>query len=343
MSSTSTILVCGPSEGKVAVAAAICNYSRLVQRRRDGEGSDVCLPLPASGAPVLGGAFVEHSMELSTKYYVAALKIWPQCDAAAAATCVAAAAAGDEECGGLLTSEGLLLVFDGDAEASFVAACAAWTGFVDASEVALRLCVALQPSSFESGEDQRAKRIEWCLDHGFEYVEVDSARPTAGYDDREKDGMPRVMEALESNLWQSAERKPPAPRVPEPPSAANPPPPAPLVEPGPSPSDASAEDATPGPPPPPPEATLGARPGASDGSAEQQIVRELLATVDAQEPEGSPLPGDVDLERLIGEVSQLRGVAGSLPDEVRREKAAAMAMRLLGALELDDDDSEQDD
>ena len=68
MSSTSTILVCGPSEGKVAVAAAICNYSRLVQRRRDGEGSDVCLPLPASGAPVLGGAFVEHSMELHSAW-----------------------------------------------------------------------------------------------------------------------------------------------------------------------------------------------------------------------------------------------------------------------------------
>ena len=94
---------------------------------------------------------------------------------------------------------------------------------------------------------------------------------------------------------------------------------------------------------PPPEATVAARPGASDGSAEQQIVRELLATVDAQEPEGSPLPGDVDLERLIGEVSQLRGVAGSLPDEVRREKAAAMAMRLLGALDLDDDSEPEED
>jgi hypothetical protein len=65
---------------------------------------------------------------------------------------------------------------------------------------------------------------EWALDNGFEYIEVvtggsssscccssssssSSSRIVAGYNDREKYGLPRLMEALQSNMWSTMQRK----------------------------------------------------------------------------------------------------------------------------------------
>jgi hypothetical protein len=49
--------------------------------------------------------------------------------------------------------------------------------------------------------------MEWCLDHGFEYIEVDISDLIAGWQDREKDGLPRLMEAINSVMWSSCRRK----------------------------------------------------------------------------------------------------------------------------------------
>lgn len=56
---------------------------------------------------------------------------------------------------------------------------------------------------------------EWALDNGFEYIEVvtgssgsgSGSRIVAGYNDREKYGLPRLMEALQSNMWSTMQRK----------------------------------------------------------------------------------------------------------------------------------------
>jgi hypothetical protein len=68
----------------------------------------------------------------------------------------------------------------------------------------------------------REHRIMWCLDNGFEYLEIDSSNPTqsrshgvsdwladelfTGHNLREKDGLPRLIEALNSNMWSNMER-----------------------------------------------------------------------------------------------------------------------------------------
>jgi hypothetical protein len=55
-------------------------------------------------------------------------------------------------------------------------------------------------------EAEYARRILWCLDRGYEYVEVDlSAEGVAtGHDVRDKDGFARVVEAVCGTVWSSA-------------------------------------------------------------------------------------------------------------------------------------------
>jgi len=54
---------------------------------------------------------------------------------------------------------------------------------------------------------------DWALDNGFEYIEIitgnncSGSSIVAGYGDREKYGLPRLMEALQSNMWSTMERK----------------------------------------------------------------------------------------------------------------------------------------
>lgn len=48
--------------------------------------------------------------------------------------------------------------------------------------------------------------MEWALDHGFEYIEIDQNNIIDTWNEREKDGLPRLMEALQSNMWSNMNR-----------------------------------------------------------------------------------------------------------------------------------------
>lgn len=75
------------------------------------------------------------------------------------------------------------------------------------ANVDIKLLVVLKDSKNETVVDSlRGDRVMWTLDHSFEYVEVDTTAPVKGYDEREKDGLPRVMEALHTNMWTSMQR-----------------------------------------------------------------------------------------------------------------------------------------
>lgn len=79
-------------------------------------------------------------------------------------------------------------------------------------EDSLRLCISTSsqpiPSSKENDEIY-SQRVLWCLDRGYEYIEVDlseeglKVKPEV----REKDGFDRVVEAIESTVWKSAVMK----------------------------------------------------------------------------------------------------------------------------------------
>lgn len=79
----------------------------------------------------------------------------------------------------------------------------------------LRLCVAVttpsssrEPSALPAptADEEYSRRILWCLDRGYEYVEVDLSDEgiRRGHDERDKDGFARVVEALHATVWSSA-------------------------------------------------------------------------------------------------------------------------------------------
>jgi hypothetical protein len=77
----------------------------------------------------------------------------------------------------------------------------------------LRLCVGVSLSSLSPdelrGKDHEAeysRRIMWCLDRGYEYVEADLSQEgqALGHKDRDKDGFARIVEAVQGTVWSSA-------------------------------------------------------------------------------------------------------------------------------------------
>lgn len=83
----------------------------------------------------------------------------------------------------------------------------------DACGDLLRLCVGVSLTDL-SPEEARGKdhekefsrRILWCLDHGYEYVEANLSQEglTKGHEERDKDGFARIVEAIQGTVWSSA-------------------------------------------------------------------------------------------------------------------------------------------
>ena len=77
----------------------------------------------------------------------------------------------------------------------------------------LRLCVGVSLSSLspfevrgKDHEKEYSRRILWCLDHGYEYVEADLSQEGQGkgHDERDKEGFARIVEAIQGTVWSSA-------------------------------------------------------------------------------------------------------------------------------------------
>lgn len=51
---------------------------------------------------------------------------------------------------------------------------------------------------------------DWCLDNGFEHIEIVATSPLVGAHTRDKVNIPRVLEALQSNMWSNMERTKPS-------------------------------------------------------------------------------------------------------------------------------------
>ena len=73
----------------------------------------------------------------------------------------------------------------------------------------LRLCVGVSLGPYaphelrgHHHEQEYTKRVLWCLDRGYEYIEVDLS-PT-GHEDRDKESFPRAIEAMQGTVWSSA-------------------------------------------------------------------------------------------------------------------------------------------
>lgn len=54
-------------------------------------------------------------------------------------------------------------------------------------------------------EEEYSRRVLWCLDYGYEYVEIDLSAEgkKRGFDERDKEGFARCVEAIEGCMWSS--------------------------------------------------------------------------------------------------------------------------------------------
>ena len=114
--------------------------------------------------------------------------------------------------------DGMILIFDGTSSSNFDKLTSIHTKAVSKKEYGdlLRLCISTTygPSPLSNGtkssEEEYSKRVLWCLDHGYEYVEVNLNEEgmTTGFDERDKDGFARVCEAVGSCMWSCHVMKP---------------------------------------------------------------------------------------------------------------------------------------
>jgi len=61
--------------------------------------------------------------------------------------------------------------------------------------------------SIEHFESKYTQLLEWSVDNGFELIVVNLNSPFDSWDCREKDGLPRLMEALHATMWTDMEVK----------------------------------------------------------------------------------------------------------------------------------------
>ncbi|KAL7465317.1 hypothetical protein ACHAXS_005640 [Conticribra weissflogii] len=124
-----------------------------------------------------------------------------------------------------LHEDGIILVFDASPTSSSCSSAAAFDALgpihasaeeTDRAGDLLRLCIGSSvrpPGPPPDGDAQTRKeyemeysrRVLWCLDRGYEYLEVDFSSDglRRGMDDRDKEGFARVVEAISCCMWSS--------------------------------------------------------------------------------------------------------------------------------------------
>ena len=283
----------------------------------------------------------------------------------------------DDASSSLLQEDGVLLVFDslksnpdltiatgiGDTTESFDALAAVH----DQAEAQgtcgdlLRMVVGVSLSSGLSPQELRgtnheaeySRRILFCLDRGYEYVEVDLSQEgqAKGHDDREKEGFARVIEAFEGTVWSSAvmsKSKTQELKESYQEEAEK------VVQ------DTNEEEENPYEPPDPSKFAPVSSP--NDKNLNNQEKKEpidptdmLLDPEQASSEDIQKLRQDMEAEQVFEQMEGLlrqanrvreQSKAGALTDDERRQRAgdaATALMNLMSAFGLDDEDDGDDD
>jgi len=171
-------------------------------------------------------AEVNNPITLSNKYFTAKVLLEEIGSTQHAAAAAASNTAPHQSC--LFAEDGLVLVFDAflsnpnsatTMSASFDAMETIHDRAVVGSDTGqpagdlLRLCVGVVRSrsgemslSTKEYEQEYSRRVLWCLDRGYEYVEADLSEEglTVGHEDRDKEGFARIVEAVSGTVWSSA-------------------------------------------------------------------------------------------------------------------------------------------
>jgi len=183
----------------------------------------------------------------------------------------------------------------------------------------LRLCVGIQAVDDGANllldesllEQEYQRRILWCLDRGYEYIEADMTEEgrKKGHEDREKEGYARILEAFQGTIWSSAVRVGGAKDD--------------LVE----------------------RKVSNSSKAVVDGDALESKVSDVATKIPDLHPTDESYFENLD--RVMREAIRIREDArsGTLTDEERRKRAgdaATALMGLLGQMGLDEDEEDSD-
>jgi hypothetical protein len=186
-------------------------------------------------SPPAAPAAARSRLTLTTRYYTAAVDLFPLPAAAFAGSPAAALAALPSALG---PAEALILVLDAQQpfEGALQAAATAWAAHCAEASTATLLAVSVgcthlggsggsssggggsgggsgggvdseAGAAVQRGEPSAAAAAHlaavqaWALDNGFEHIEAQCSAPSLGSAGREKFSVPRVLEALESTMW----------------------------------------------------------------------------------------------------------------------------------------------
>mmetsp|Transcript_19047 Transcript_19047/g.29787 ORF Transcript_19047/g.29787 Transcript_19047/m.29787 type:complete len:341 (-) Transcript_19047:81-1103(-) len=247
--------------------------------------------------------------------------------------------------------DGIILVFDSSPTASQDMCFNSLNKVHDETEKStdlgdlLRLCVGVSfgPSPLADGtkasEEEYSRRVLWCLDRGYEYVEADMSPIgiESGHNDRDKEGFARIIEAISSCMWSSRVMKKRTAVTTTSAAAAN--------------NDANndtekananADNATKSDP-------------NSDAEREKAAVANLMEGVDRDVDFKNPTDeirqqemAFHELERVIADAKNIRESTqnDSMSDEERRKRAGDTALRMMelfDKLGLGDDEEDSDE
>jgi hypothetical protein len=175
LTSLAQILVRGSATESLLVGKLVCGFDRLLA----GEASVAELE-------------ESSSVVLQTKYYKATVGLVYNRQ-------------GDEQLGAIITALPSL----GASVEEFVSSSADQNSEADDCVPIRLLAVVRQAGQDSLKEGEKYKCALWALDHGYELVDIDLETVTATHDEREKEGLPRLIEALHANMWSGMERKEP--------------------------------------------------------------------------------------------------------------------------------------
>ena len=217
----------------------------------------------------------------------------------------------------------------------------------------LRLLIATHTHALPSTkeyEEMYSQRVLWCLDRGYEYVEVDVTPEgmQRGFEEREKDGFARVCEAMSGTVWGSAVMKSRGGEQTKNTSVG-------------SGKNVNCENRVGH------EEIQGSlhttkEPVEQEEKEEEEDnlnILESKSNVSSPEPASPPKPAEEkedqndedyldNIEQIMKEAKQIRQAsqAGEMTDEERRQRAgnaATMLMGLLDQMGFDDEDSSSDE
>ena len=211
----------------------------------------------------------------------------------------------------------------------------------------LRLCVGITFTSVDTllqeqkkeYEEEYSRRVLWCLDRGYEYIEADLSEQgqITGHDLREKDGFARIIEAMNGTVWSSSIRKTPKPTT---------------LKTQPTPSIQTNKPQT--------TTTIEEKKALPSNPTNEQIkeqkeesntttTKSINDDTNNQKSEENKEDIFIDeFEEVMKEASRIRSASksGQLSDEERRQRAGDAASALMGLLDrmgFDDDDDDDDD